>query len=116
MLDLTLPMRVVSEANMREHWARKAKRAKQQRWVAKMAVNRKPLPSAPGYTSTLTRLASRKLDSDNLAGAFKAVRDGIADALGIDDGSERLEWLYQQEKAKRGSYAIRIEISSNCLC
>ena len=60
---------------------------------------------------TLTRLASRKLDSDNLATALKAVRDGVADALNLDDGDERLDWRYAQEKAPRGHYAVRVEIS-----
>lgn len=61
-------------------------------------------------TITLTRVygagrglknkAARMLDSDNLAGAFKAVRDGVAEAMGIDDGSERLEWRYAQTQGE----------------
>lgn len=52
---------------------------------------------------TLTVLQTAgKLDSDNLPGAFKHVRDGMADALGIDDGDARLAWSYAQVKAKRG--------------
>ena len=56
---------------------------------------------------TLTRIGARKLDSDNLARSMKAVRDGIADALGIDDGSDRIEWKYAQEK---GKYAVKVTI------
>lgn len=33
-----------------------------------------------------------------MSGWFKAVRDAIAALLGIDDGSSRLTWVYQQEK------------------
>lgn len=57
---------------------------------------------------TLTRLGPRKLDSDNLAGSFKAIRDGVADALGIDDGSELIQWEYRQEKSKECSVVIEI--------
>ena len=39
------------------------------------------------------------------------MRDGVADALGIDDGDERLTWHYAQDKAPRGHYAVRVEIT-----
>jgi len=107
------PLRTVSEANVRTHWARRAKRAREQRRVAQV-YTRAALAShgvpRPPLVIRLTRIAERSLDSDNLAGAFKAVRDGIADALGIDDGDQRLTWLYQQEKADRGTYQVRVEI------
>ena len=39
------------------------------------------------------------LDSDNLSASFKAVRDAIAEFLGLDDASDRLHWVYRQEPA-----------------
>jgi len=59
---------------------------------------------------TLTRLTTYppRMDSDNLAGSMKAVRDGIADALGIDDGDERLTWKYDQQRASEPG--VRVEI------
>jgi len=51
----------------------------------------------------------RRMDSDGVASALKAVRDGIADALGIDDGNSRITWIYGQE---RGEYSVRVEIES----
>jgi hypothetical protein len=58
----------------------------------------------------LTRVGPRKLDSDNVATAFKATRDGIADWLQVDDGDESLvTWEYGQE---RGAYAVRVEVVS----
>ncbi len=57
---------------------------------------------------TLTRIG-RKLDDDNLASAFKAVRDQVAAELGVDDGSDAVAWRYAQE---RGPAGIRIEIAN----
>jgi hypothetical protein len=54
---------------------------------------------------TLVRVGKRDLDDDNLAGAFKAVRDGVADWLGINDGSKKLVWKYEQT---RGDTAITV--------
>jgi hypothetical protein len=39
------------------------------------------------------------LDSDNLSASCKAVRDAIAQFLGVDDASDRLHWVYRQEPA-----------------
>ena len=47
---------------------------------------------------TLTRIAPRTLDDDNLAAGFKATRDRVADWLGVDDGDKRLTWRYAQER------------------
>jgi len=44
------------------------------------------------------RVAPKRLDDDNLAGAFKAIRDGVADAFGYNDGSEGISWLYDQAR------------------
>ena len=102
-----LGIRIESEANGREHWRAKAKRTKAQRLGAYWALwDAGPIgiDGKPPITITLTRIAPRKLDSDNLAGGFKAVRDGIADWLGTDDGHESLTWLYAQRTGKPGQY------------
>jgi len=106
----SLPLRTVSETNAREHWAARAKRAKEQRGIACSftAFAFEHWGNIP-LTITLTRIGPRKLDSDNLAASLKHVRDGIADALGMDDGDERLTWAYAQEKGKEYSVRVRIE-------
>ena len=112
-MRFVVPVRTVSEANRREHWSVKAKRAKQQREAAgmmmvSMGVHRgRPKPP---LSVTLTRVAPRKLDTDNLARSLKAVRDGIADALGIDDGDERVAWLYAQRRGAAKTYEVEVEI------
>ncbi|MBI5724623.1 MAG: hypothetical protein HZA50_11730 [Planctomycetes bacterium] len=115
-IEFFIPIKTVSEANAREHWAVKAKRAKAQRLTA-WAASPKQLPKNR-MAIILTRVAPHDLDTDNLARSFKAVRDGIADALGLDDGDKRLTWKYEQrrplnwEKAKlyMGKYGVAVEI------
>lgn len=97
-----LPLRLVSLANRREHWGARARRARRERQAA-IAIRPHPIPC----TVQLIRLAPRALDDDNLQGAFKSLRDGIADRLGVDDADPRVQWLYSQE---RGPYGVRIEI------
>lgn len=62
---------------------------------------------------TITRIApSRKgLDGgDNANDCAKHVRDGVADALAIDDGGSLVEWRYAQEKGSPKTFRVRIEI------
>ena len=62
-------------------------------------------------TVTVTRCSAGALDEhDNLRTALKHVVDGVADFLGCDDDDERITWNYAQEKAKRGTHAVRIKI------
>lgn len=62
-------------------------------------------------TVKLTRVApSNGLDDDNLRGALKSVRDGIADALGVDDRDPRVTWEYDQRRGKPREYAVEVEI------
>ena len=104
--ELILPVMTVSEANRRDHWAVKAKRAKRHRFVARALCP----PAALPCVVRLTRLSAGTLDDDNLRGALKAVRDGCADRLGIDDRDPRVEWQYGQERAKGLMGAVRVEI------
>ena len=61
-------------------------------------------------TITLTRVAPRKLDSDNLERSMEAIRDGIADAFGVDDGDDRIEWRYDQRTGRAGKHSVDVEI------
>lgn len=107
MTTTDLPLRIESVANKREHWARKAERTKQHRFAA-IAVPPHPLPCVV----TLVRIAPRELDDDNLRSAFKALRDGIADRLGVKDNDPRVRWEYGQERGKPKQYAARVTIEA----
>lgn len=108
MIEVCISIKAVSVANLRLHWAAKAKLAKSQRVRTKAALEAQAAvaPFLP-LTIVLTRVGPRTLDTDNLASSLKAVRDGVADWIGVDDGDPRLDWQYQQRK---GDYAVEIEI------
>lgn len=111
-----LPIPTKSESNQREHWAARAKRAKWQRNTAKLLLWM-PLDgcrrSDMAVTVTLTRIAPRRLDDDNLRGALKAVRDAVADALGhADDSHPRLTWAYAQRRGATGAYAVEVRVEA----
>lgn len=112
-VGVTIPgLRLVSEANAHTHWRLRAKRAKAQRnvvaLVLRATVTRSMMLVAP-LDVTITRVApSRGLDSDNLAGSAKHVRDQIAAELGVDDRDDRVCWRVTQV---RGAWATLIAIS-----
>jgi hypothetical protein len=101
-----VPVKTVSESNRRDHWAVKAKRTKQQRRAAKLLCPTHPLP----VVVVLTRIAPHELDDDNLRGALKAIRDGVADRFNTDDRDPRIEWRYAQAKGHPGEFAVRIDL------
>jgi hypothetical protein len=103
-------LKLVSEANQREHYMAKYKRNKVQQAVTLLALRGLDPVGMLGQelVITLTRIAPRALDSDNLAGSFKHTQDAIAKHIRIDDGDRRLEWRYQQAKGKYG-VEVRME-------
>ena len=108
-VTLPIPMRVYSEANRREHWRYKARRAKRQKAVVSWyLLSLREQPHVPA-TVLCVKLGPSRLDDDNLAGAFKHVRDSVATWLGVDDGSELVTWHYAQEHAKEHSIRIVID-------
>ena len=115
-VTFTIPgLRLVNIANARMHWAKRAKLAKQHRMIGRaMTMGHADAWRAGHAVSlviTLTRLGQRNMDSDGLAISCKSLRDGIADALGIDDGDSRLLWVYAQERAPKGMrYGVRVDI------
>lgn len=113
-LAFEFPLRVISEANCRDHWRAKDRRRKAQQletsveWKRVIGARRIVLPCV----IRLTRIGCQKIDDDNLASGFKAVRDQIAKEIGIDDGSELLRFEYAQEVIAKRQYAVRVEVVS----
>lgn len=104
-VDVRLPLRVVSEANARGSWHGGASRAARQRSAVGLALQQHHRPALP-VSVRLVRWAPRKLDGDNLQRALKAVRDAVAEWLGVDDGDARVSWHYAQGVAR--TYALGI--------
>lgn len=108
MIEAVIPIKAVSVANLRMHWAVKAKLAKNHRAQSRMALEQSaPIPPQIPVTVILTRVGPRTLDTDNLASSLKAVRDGVADWLGVDDGHKDIDWQYRQRK---GHYSVELEV------
>lgn len=110
MIEVKMNLKIVSVANLRMHWAVKARLAKGQRRMAYNALVGVAAPPAPPCSVVLTRVAPRALDGDNLQSGFKAVRDGVADWLGVDDGDRRLDWQYAQRSGGPKVYQVEIEV------
>lgn len=110
--DLVVPVVTISEANARSHPHARATRVRRQRETvtAHLALWPVRLPSIARVR--LVRLGARALDTDNLAGALKAVRDAVAAWLGVDDGPGGLVWEVDQEphKRHRNQPGVRIEL------
>jgi hypothetical protein len=99
-VTFTIPVKVVSLTNAHEHWRSRQKRAKKERaetWVAFYhATGRRTRPVTGPTLVTMTRVGKNKMDSDNLQGALKHVRDELAVCLGVDDRDPIVIWKCQQ--------------------
>lgn len=106
-----LPIKTVAGLNAREHWRKRCKRVSSERSAAHLIVReiarKVPMP----VTVTLVRASVGTLDSDNLQGALKGIRDGVADAYGVDDNGLDIRWQYGQTKCKRGGHGVYIDIA-----
>lgn len=114
-LTVTLPgLRLESRANdhRTNHWGPRSKTSSTHRGAAQLvlAVHRrrlKQLLELRGLIVRMVRVGPRQLDShDNLGMSLKALTDGVASVLQVDDRDERVEFV---PDADRGPWAARIE-------
>lgn len=109
--EVLIPVKTKSEQNLRECWQAKARRTHMQRGQARLFCGLfgawwKRFGVTP-CTIQLTRGSpSEGLDSDNIRAALKHVRDGVADAMGIDDRDPRVTWTYLQQRTKQ--FLVRV--------
>tara|TARA_R110000868_G_scaffold136519_4_gene349514 strand:+ start:2239 stop:2685 length:447 start_codon:yes stop_codon:yes gene_type:complete len=115
-VEITLPIRTVSEGNCFEPWQKKHKRHKsQKRQISLLFSMIKQKPTLPCKLK-FTRYAPRTLDKhDNLPISFKWLCDQICSELtgnyvaGRADDSDQIEISYDQVKSKE--YGIKIQIN-----
>lgn len=112
MNSTVIPIRIESTPNLREHWAQRAKRAGKHKADVHVAMRAAKMPYAVPCVVTLTRIAPRTLDGDNLQAGCKAARDAVALYLAVDDADPRVEWRYGQEKGGPKEYALRVSINA----
>lgn len=118
MISLKIPIKVQSPNTM-EHWRQRATRNKKHAALIKLqlstAQEAKSTIDFPCVV-TLTRLAPRLFDEDNLIFSMKSYRDTVADYLipglkpGRADGDKRITWIYKQQKGAPKEYALLIDI------
>jgi hypothetical protein len=118
-VQLWIPIETKSTANLREHWSKRARRvANERRTVEAMwrsveqRAMRNIVQGKRVRSVGFVRVGKRLLDSDNLGGALKAVRDEIARQLGIDDGpTTGIAWRYAQSTGREVGVLVEIEVS-----
>ena len=111
-LEFFIPIRTTTGLNAREHWAVKAKRVKRERQATRFfwTAQRVGLNLAAGmhWRIELVRYApGNPPDGDNVVAGLKAVRDQLAEQLGISDGDRRHLWFYG---SRRGHWGVRVRI------
>lgn len=114
-ITLDWPDKVLSP-NARIHWARKAKAVKLARQAAWVAVleHRAAARAIGAQGRAVLNIEfcppdKRRRDLDNLIASSKALNDGIADALGIDDSQFVL--TYRMGRPVKGG-AVRVMVSA----
>lgn len=107
---IQVPIRTVPGMNAREHWRARSRRVKTERTAIAWALTGQTKPQLPCVV-TLTRVApSNGLDDDNLAGALKAVRDQVAEWLGVDDKRrDVVRYTYEQ---RRGPWGVEVAFAA----
>lgn len=113
-LTLPWPPRVLSP-NARSHWAKKSAAAKSYRRMCHLLCLQSELIAPAGRMLLDLEFVppdARRRDDDNCLAAFKAGRDGLADALGIDDSRFITRLQMSRETVKGG--AVRVRIKGEC--
>jgi hypothetical protein len=113
-----VPLRLISFSNGRGASKgaafAKAEKVKTQRMAGERAGRRffrhLALPAA-FFAVRVIRIAPRSLDPhDNIGHACKAVIDGCAEGLGLDDRDPRVRYVVDQRKSELGQHLVRLEL------
>lgn len=113
MSELTLPWPPAAcSPNARVHWAKKSNAAKAYRYACFLLARQAGMQAPKGDALLLIEFVPpdrRRRDDDNLLAMFKAGRDGLADALGIDDNVFATQIRVSKEATKGGAVLVRIQ-------
>jgi hypothetical protein len=101
--------------NEREHYRVRANRVKAEREATARAlvpyegsgVHLRHVDERGARVVLVRPYEKTKLDTDNLSGAFKGVRDEVAHFLGVDDATDRVHWVYEQTKAVQVGSSVK---------
>lgn len=109
-LELPWPPKELNP-NGRVHWAKKSAAAKKYRAACHLLCKASGMVAPEGGVLLLIEFVppdARRRDDDNCLAAFKAGRDGLADALGIDDSRFVTQLRMSRETVKGG--AVRVQL------
>ena len=115
-IDLPWPSREL-HPNSRGHWSKRAKAAKDARMEAfietrneleNLNYENREFDGKLILDLIFIPPDKRKRDDDGLISSFKPYRDGIADALGIDDNRFRTQVEVKDTTVKAGRVIVRI--------
>lgn len=113
-LVVRLPIETIVEANAaRQHGVRAHMRRKKSQRATAWAHCRSAMfpPPALPVVAVMIRASSGMPDEDNLPSATKAVRDGIADWLCVDDGDvASITWIYRSIRGARATHPVTLEL------
>lgn len=113
--EFLLPVRTVSSSNLREHWAKRYLRNKEQKRSVAWTLRKEKPPLIP-CRLIFTRISPRKVDVDNLGPSLKTVIDAVCDwitpglASGRSDSLKGLEIHLAQEKGEVNQYAVKLHV------
>lgn len=97
--------------NARVHWSVKARKAKAYRAAAYLLTKQAGIAAPEGRAVLALEFVPpdrRARDDDNLVAAFKAGRDGIAEALGVDDKRFVTEFRMSDETTPGGCVRVAL--------
>jgi hypothetical protein len=110
-----IPIKTVTEANIYEHWTKKAHRHRIQKWIVKKCLCDHEFKFKLPVEITLIRIAPNSLDKeDNLPMSLKYIKDYLADYLrpglapGRADDSKEITWKYDQRKGNVREYSVEV--------
>ncbi|MCE1032985.1 endodeoxyribonuclease RusA [Pseudomonas asiatica] len=113
MIELTLPWPPAAcSPNARVHWTKKSRAAKSYRADCHLLAKQDGIQAPKGEALLMLEFIPpdrRRRDDDNLLAMFKAGRDGLADALGIDDNVFATQIRVSKETIKGGAVRVRIQ-------
>jgi crossover junction endodeoxyribonuclease RusA len=116
MIEITLPWPPKGlSPNCRMHWAAKSKITKAYRQECRVITTNTLFPTRPDLGKGKIHLFvdfcppdKRARDDDNVFASFKGGKDGIADALGIDDKRFISHPFLSEQVVKGGEVRVRI--------
>lgn len=111
MIELPWPPKELSP-NARVHWAVRARKAKAYRAECRLLTLMASVAAPEGKALLSLEFVPpdrRARDDDNLVAAFKAGRDGIAEALGIDDRQFVTKFRMSDETHPGGMVRVTIQ-------